>query len=193
MKWDILVYVQTCLFFFYANLGRSVSLLSLHALSEVRIYILTAPHQFDAWISICYLIQEKIVQFIVVRATLEITLHLPIFSCSFRCSIELCVTHVQTCQKPQSTMAWSQIDQTRPDHSTKPPHLQPPSLLCFTDMAVPSEHTPLGHSQSNQPISTSHQLLIVGLILSLICVVVFVFIQELLTHATIFWILSQHM
>ena len=55
-------------------------------------------------------------------------------------------------------MARSWIDQTRPDHSTKPPHLQPPSLLCFTDMAVPSEHTPLGHSQSNQPISTSHQL-----------------------------------
>jgi hypothetical protein len=55
-------------------------------------------------------------------------------------------------------MAWSQINRAGPDHLTKPPNLQPPSLLCATDVAVPSEHTVLGRSWSNQPISASHQL-----------------------------------
>ena len=61
-------------------------------------------------------------------------------------------------KKQQSTMTWSQIEWTHPHYWIKPQNLQHLLLLCFTDLAVLSEHVLLGRSWSNQPIYTSHQL-----------------------------------
>jgi hypothetical protein len=116
------------------------------------------PPQFDAWIAICYLMQDKFMQCSVVWATLENNTTFANFRLHLWVLHELCFKHAWTCQKKQSTMAWSRINRTHTHNWMKPPNLQPLPLLCFTDVAVSSEHAPLGHSWSNWPIFTSHHL-----------------------------------
>ena len=114
--------------------------------------------QCDAWIAICYLMQDKFAQCSVVWATLENSTTFAVVSFTCRCCVS-CVLHIHgPVKKQQFTMTQSRINQTYPDYSMKQQYLQPLSLLCFTTMAVPIERAPLGHSRSNRPISTSHQL-----------------------------------